>query len=122
MNEERQVAIRQPLSRIRWQQVRLLRIVITEAFHTQNPQAAEPLFSTLILPPKTPMGTGFHGKPTTCSDTKRAPRQSWNQTLRTRTSGTVCTHAARIDSWIEKNMGRRVRGSFGHTEFPECLQ
>src|SRR5690625_4372586 len=95
MNEERQVAIRQPLSRIRWQQVRLLRIVITEAFHTQNPQAAEPLFSTLILPPKTPMGTGFHGKPTTCSDTKRPPRQSWNQTLRTRTSGTVCTHAAR---------------------------
>src|SRR5690625_4088649 len=94
MNEERQVAIRQPLSRIRWQQVRLLRIVITEAFHTQNPQAAEPLFSTLILPPKTPMGTGFHGKPTTCSDTKRPPRQSWNQTLRTRTSGTVCTHAA----------------------------
>src|SRR5699024_7987831 len=103
MNEERQVAIRQPLSRIRWQQVRLLRIVITEAFHTQNPQAVEPLFSTLILPPKTPMGTGFHGKPTTCSDTKRPPRQSWNQTLRTRTSGTVCTHAARctnVKRWL----------------------
>src|SRR5690625_1188705 len=102
MNEERQVAIRQPLSRIRWQQVRLLRIVITEAYHTQNPQAAEPLFSTLILPPKTPMGTGFHGKPTTCSDTKRPPRQSWNQTLRTRTSGTVCTHAASAFSCDEE--------------------
>src|SRR5690625_1247563 len=105
MNEERQVAIRQPLSRIRWQQVRLLRIVITEAFHTQNPQAAEPLFSTLILPPKTPMGTGFHGKPTTCSDTKRPPRQSWNQTLRTRTSGTVCTHAASSSSYMSTKTG-----------------
>src|SRR5690625_946498 len=35
MNEERQVAIRQPLSRIRWQQVRLLGIVTTKALQVR---------------------------------------------------------------------------------------
>src|SRR5690625_3455703 len=39
MDEERQVTIRQPLSRIGWQQVRLFRIVNTEAFQAQSPSS-----------------------------------------------------------------------------------
>ena len=52
MDEERQVTFRQPVNRSWWQQVRLLRIVITEAFQTEDLQAATTTFSTRILPPE----------------------------------------------------------------------
>src|SRR5690625_887680 len=42
VDEERQVAFRQPVNRSWWQQVRLLRIVITEAFQTQTTRRQEP--------------------------------------------------------------------------------
>src|SRR5690625_393378 len=85
MNEERQVTIRQPLSRIRWQQVRLFGIVITEALQV-GPSNSRIIVQYEHSTTKNADGNGiprqssqqFRSKTDTCSMVNRPPIPTQN--------------------------------------------